>query len=180
MPERCLVTGPRPLKGSAVFELQDDENGRLDLQDRQQGEDNSNGRVEVSSAIHIAEGCGGRLTVQEFLTRGMLDARPSGTNCASARMSSTCKAGLSSRRLRAFYGDALTFSRPVALSMTTMPPSAKGLPVGDLATAVPTWRLQHLVKGLRPSYVTTQAVRPYPSLLQERLSHLGGQLFRSA
>ena len=40
-----------------MFELQDDENGRLDLQERQQGDDNSNGRVEVSSAIHIAEGC---------------------------------------------------------------------------------------------------------------------------
>ena len=39
-----------------MFELQDDENGRLDLQDRQQGDDNSDGRVEVSSAIHIAEG----------------------------------------------------------------------------------------------------------------------------
>ena len=90
----------------------------------------------------------------------MLNARPSGTNCASARMSSTCKAGVSSRRLQAFYGDALTFPRPVALSMTTMPPSAKGLPVGDLVTAVPTWRLQHLVKGLRPSYVTKQLYDP--------------------
>ena len=58
LPERCLVTGPRPFKEvRAVFELQDDENGRLDLQDRQQGDDKSEGRVEVSSAIHIAEGC---------------------------------------------------------------------------------------------------------------------------
>ena len=33
--------------------------------------------------------------------------------------------------------------------MTTTPPSAKGLPVGGLATAVPTWRLcsQRLVNG---------------------------------
>ena len=49
---------------------------------------------------------------------------------------------------------------PVALSMTTMPPSAKGLPVGGLVTAVPTWRLQRLVESLRPSCVTTQLYDP--------------------
>ena len=54
-----------------MFELQDDENKRLDLQERQQGDDNSDGRVKVSSVILIAGGvAGGGLTVQEHLTCG--------------------------------------------------------------------------------------------------------------
>ena len=56
--------------------------------------------------------------------------------------------------------------------MTMTPPSAKGLPVGGLATAVPTWRLcsQRLVDAaseqllnlldLRPSCDTTQLYDP--------------------
>ena len=47
LPERCLVADRVLTKVRAVFKLQD-ENGRLDLQERQQGDDNKDGRVEVS------------------------------------------------------------------------------------------------------------------------------------
>ena len=67
------------------------------------------------------------------------------TNCVSARMSSTCKAGLSSRKTpsasQELYGDAQTSPWPAALSKATMSPSAKGLPVDGLEAIVPTWRL---------------------------------------
>ena len=53
--------------------------------------------------------------------------------------------------------------------MTTTPPSAKGLPVGGLATAVPTWRLcsQRLANGASEQLLNLLDLSN-PSLLQER------------
>ena len=108
LPERRLVTGPRLFKEiRALFELQDDENGQLNLQERQQGNDNKEGHVEVSSAILIDEGVAGdRLTVPEVRDaerkalrnqlRQCTNVEPKDTTCASEE----------------HYGDALAFPWP--------------------------------------------------------------------
>ena len=74
-------------------------------------------------------------------------------------MSSTCKAGMSSQRLQyaseEHHGDALA---------SPWPPSAKGLPVGDLATAVPTKNVVYTLQKLTPHSSTQVMGRCTPPL----------------
>ena len=149
-----------------MFELQDDENEQLDLQDRQQGDDNSDGRVEVSSAILIAGGvAGGRLTVQEILKYGDAGRKALRNQLRQCTNVVNVPGGIeqpedSKCASEELYGDALAFPWPVAPSMTTMPPPAKGLPV---------------VAFIDPG--TSRAVMTEPSRM---LSYHGGRIFHSS